>query len=458
MQAVAADRTRARQARLVVATLLLGYAAFYLCRANFDAAMPLLMKQYGVSKAMLGAIASLSVLAYAVGKLVFGVVGDHIGGRRVMLLAILGSATCALVVGTIVSNWLFDATPNNPRDADYTPIYGVFAVATGWLPFTVMICASRFFQSGGWGGVVHVVSRWFPAEKHGAVMGAISTSYELGNVITLLFCGFVLHLGFGWRALYVFNPLILLGVGVLIAIFLRGAPYDAKIARGHETYRDEAVVADKRVPLRDALPWLVKKPSLWIAVALSVLLTFVRTGMMTWLPTFLFEIAAKKEADAGAVASAKSAIFSGAGIVGALIAGKWSDRYGPGRRAPVMVLSLLLLTVALLALAHTGVTDLRAAMVGAGACGLFLLGPYSLLGGAITLDVAGTKAASTAAGMVDGFGYVGASLAGIVIGKVAQAHGWSAAFDVVAAVSAMAMIVALAWWKLAPKAPRPSAA
>jgi sugar phosphate permease len=123
-----------------------------------------------------------------------------------------------------------------------------------------------------------------------------------------------------------------------------------------------------------------------------------------------------------------------------------------------MVASLSLLTVALLLLAHTGIGDLRAAMAGAAACGLFLLGPYSLVGGAITLDVAGTKAASTCAGIVDGMGYVGASLSGVVIGAVAQSRGWGAAFDVVAAVSFTATIVSLVWWIVSRRARTPAPA
>ena len=433
------DRALARARRVVIVTLLLGYAAFYLCRANFDAALPLLIegyRRYGWNKVTLGAVSSTSVLFYAMGKLVFGVVGDALGGKRVMLVALAGSAFFTLCIGVTFSL--------EPNDATWPLVV-----------FAALACASRFFQAGGWGGVVHVVSRWFPAEKHGAVMGAISTSYEVGNVMTLLFCAALLHLSSSWKLLYVVNPLVLLCVGGWIASSLKPVPPTRTLVAGEKPYREfeEKIHPPKNVPLREALPWLVKKPSLWVAVALSVLLTFVRTGMMTWLPTFLFEIAAKQGKDAGAVAAAKSAIFSVAGIVGALVVGKWSDRFGPGRRAPLMVGSLSLLTVALLLLAHAGIGNLGAAMAGVAACGLFLLGPYSLVGGAITLDVAGTTAASTCAGIVDGVGYFGATLSGIVIGAVAQRRGWGAAFDVVAAVAFAATLVSLAWWTLSRRAP-----
>jgi sugar phosphate permease len=412
--------------RRVFVLLLLGYASFYLCRANLDAAGPML-QQLGYSKAELGRVASLAIASYAVGKVVLGALGDRIGGKRVMLLALFGSVVANVCIGA--SSGLF--------------MLGVFAVI------------NRFFQSGGWGGLVHVVSRWFPPGKHGAIMGALSTSYELGNVATLLFCGLLAHVGFGWRALFLFNPAFLAIMGVALLLLLRGEPpkRDATPGDGHvrpppSTWR-----------FREAFPWLAKKPAFWIAVLLSMLLTFVRTGFLTWTPIYLAEVArAAGSETAVSGAMMKSAIFPATGVVAALVTGLASDRLGPGRRAPAIVVSLTVHVVAVLALAHLSIRDSIVATAAIGACGLFLLGPYSLMAGAITLDIAGTRAAATAAGFIDGAGYAGASLVGVVIGGVAERWGWSAAFDVVAAAGAAATLLAAGWWmSLKPPAKEPNA-
>src|SRR3954463_16521041 len=89
-----------RERAIVIATLLVGYASFYLCRANLDAAQPLLIQTFGYSKAQLGAVASISVLSYAIGKVVLGFLGDAIGGKRIMLVAIGGSAAGTFLIGT----------------------------------------------------------------------------------------------------------------------------------------------------------------------------------------------------------------------------------------------------------------------------------------------------------------------------------------------------------------------
>jgi sugar phosphate permease len=191
---------------------------------------------------------------------------------------------------------------------------------------------------------------------------------------------------------------------------------------------------------------LAKQPAFWFALGLSFLLTFVRTGFMTWTPRFLYEVAAAAHASSPMSSSiAKSAFFGVAGMIGSLVTGRLSDKLGPGRRTPLMATSLTILFFCTLALAHAGVHSPVLATAGVAACGLFLLGPYSLLSGAISLDVGGENGSATAAGVVDAVGYAGGSLAAFVLGSVSKRAGWTAAFDVVASVILAALILALTW-------------
>jgi sugar phosphate permease len=110
-----------------------------------------------------------------------------------------------------------------------------------------------------------------------------------------------------------------------------------------------------------------------------------------------------------------------------------------------MAVSLTVVVALVLVLAHGGLREpFEAAAVIAG-IGLFLLGPYSLLAGAMALDVSGKRGAATAAGVIDGAGYLGATASGIVLGSLAQHRGWSAAFDVLAGAAALATLVSAAW-------------
>ena len=448
-----------RQQRVVFLTLLVGYGAFYLCRANFDAALPLLV-QAGYSKTRLGNVASASVACYAFGKVALGVAGDAIGGKRIMLVALFGSVLATLGAG----------------------------MSQGILALTAFVMINRLFQAGGWVGLVHVISRWFPPGRHGAVMGAMSTSYELGNVGALLFCGLLANTGLGWRPLFLVNPLVLALVGVLLATVLHATPKAALDAgtrgaapkraalgaashepgpRGALRENETASVpgpsasdsasdsGDDRVPLREVFPWLAKKPAFWATVALSMLVTFIRTGFLTWTPTYLYEVASASHGGSTISGSiVKSAIFPATGVVAALVIGRLSDRFGPGRRAPVVTVSLAFHVLAVLLLAHARLRDPIAATCAIGLCGLSVLGPYSLVAGALTLDVAGKRAASTAAGIIDGAGYAGATLVGVVIGRVADRWGWAAAFDVIAGAAGAATLLAGGWWFFSRNAPQ----
>jgi OPA family glycerol-3-phosphate transporter-like MFS transporter len=407
------------RAPFVLFTLVVGYGAFYLCRANVESSFPLLAADFGFTKVQLGTLSSIPIATYAVGKVVMGTFGDVIGGKRLMLVATSGS-----VLATFA-----------------------FGASSGLAAFVFFAAVNRFFQSGGWSGAVSIVALRFEPPRHGLVMGILSTSYELGNVLAILLCSAVTRWLPGWRPLFRINPTLFAIVGIFLAVMLRPTP---RLPRSHASPALPASVppeprkADEPT-VRELVAALARKPAFWIAVVLSVLLTFLRVGFLTWTPTYLYELSRATGKGVVSAAIAKSAIFSSAGVVAALTVGALSDRFGPGRRAPVMAASLAMVVALVVVLAHGQVRSPLVAALLIGGVGLFLLGPYSLLAGALALDVSAKRGAATAAGIIDGAGYLGASLAGIVLGGVAEKWGWSAAFDVVAAAAFMATLVTGAW-------------
>jgi sugar phosphate permease len=403
----------------VLLTLVVAYGAFYLCRANVDSAIPLLIGEYHYSKADVGfALSSVPIGVRAIGKFGSGALGDVIGGKRMLLLALAGSVVASIA----------------------------FGASSGLTAFMVLAACNQLFQSGGWPGAIWVIARWFDPRRHGIVMGVMSLSYELGNVLSILFCALVTSLLAGWRPLFFINPLLLLVVGLCVVVALRAEP--PRKATHVDAAAPDALAGPAsapREPLIFILRALASKPAFWIAVVLSVLLTFLRIGFLTWTPTYLAEMSREAGHAAVSGAIAKSAIFPAAGVVAALTVGAVSDRFGPGRRAPVMAASLAVVVVLALTLGHVHARSAVAPVLLIGATGLALLGPYSLLAGALALDVSGKRGASTAAGIIDGAGYVGASAAGWLLGKLADKWGWSAVFDVIALAALAATIVSGAW-------------
>jgi sugar phosphate permease len=72
-----------------------------------------------------------------------------------------------------------------------------------------------------------------------------------------------------------------------------------------------------------------------------------------------------------------------------------------------------------------------------------LIGPYSYLAGAIALDFGGKRGSATAAGIIDGVGYLGGVLAGDAFARATVRYGWQGAFLILAVISAASAVVAL---------------
>ena len=131
---------------MVIALLFGGYAALYFCRADLSVGAPLLIDdlgKHGLSHAdaivRMGTITSLGVLAYALGKLFLGGLGDFWGGRVSFLIG-LGGAT------------------------GFTLLFA----SGGAVPvFTIAWLGNRLTQSIAWAGLIKVSSKWFDFSSYG---------------------------------------------------------------------------------------------------------------------------------------------------------------------------------------------------------------------------------------------------------------------------------------------------
>jgi OPA family glycerol-3-phosphate transporter-like MFS transporter len=78
--------------------------------------------------------------------------------------------------------------------------------------------------------------------------------------------------------------------------------------------------------------------------------------------------------------------------------------------------------------------------------GFVMIGPYSYLAGAVSLDFGGKRGGATACGIIDGVGYLGGVLAGDGMARLSVACGWAGAFAVLAGVAWLSCAVAALFW------------
>jgi sugar phosphate permease len=94
-----------------------------------------------------------------------------------------------------------------------------------------------------------------------------------------------------------------------------------------------------------------------------------------------------------------------------------------------MMLSVLVLcTFAISVLSAAESPNYNLILFFLGGSGFFLLGPYSMSSGALTLDIAGAKGAGSCTGIIDGMGYIGGAIAAFAAGAMSDALGWSQVF------------------------------
>lgn len=398
--------------------MLFGYVGYYLIRKNLPAAFPLMEQVFGYSNTQLGVIASSSEIAYAIGKLINGPLGDKIGGRRVFLLGMAGAIVC---------NFLF-------------------AMGSNLIYFIVIWCICRYFLSMGWGGIAKTIGAWFEPEKNGTVMGWISINFQFGGVLSTLFAGYLVSLGYGWDKLFIFPAAVVCGVFIWSVYGSKAAPSDVipGVSFGQSTVGKKSLAdfeSKEKLSVSEIILTLLKMPVFRQLLIFSFTTTLLRSIFFFWTPKFLFDLGMGTSN-----AIFKSALFPFLGALGTILLGWYTDKFvRNGDRAKAMWIMLsglvfCLAGIAFLARAHEHHANLIVVLLGLS--GFFLLGPYSMSSGALTLDIAGSRGAGSCTGLIDGIGYFGGALATFSAGMLSDLLGWSQVFLLLTGFSVLAVFSA----------------
>ena len=359
---------------LTISLLVLGYSGYYFCRSDLSVVLPLLIKDLGqhgipanVAQVRLGFIASAGVLAYALGKFVSGSLADLFGGRNNFLGGMAGA-----VLFTIL-----------------------FAVGGGFPLFTMAWMGNRLFQSSGWVGLVKVSSRWFSYSIYGTVMAVLSLSYLFGDAAAREIMALLLGAGMGWRGIFFTGAGLLSLLLIANLLLLRETPQErglpAPITNPLNVYAaadsNKRENQDGRSPRLGAIlrPLLASK-FFWMVCLLSLGTTLLRETFNLWTPTYFAEYVGLSNADA----ASRSALFPLFGGVSVLVAGFLSDKLGLNGRSLVLFGGLASGTVCLLLLAQVpGQGNAWIPVPLVTLVGFLLMGPYSYLAGAMSMDFGG---------------------------------------------------------------------
>lgn len=402
--------------------IFIGYAGYYLVRKNFSLVMPDLIAQ-GYSKGELGLIASAVSISYGISKFVMGGISDRSNARVFLSLGLILSALSVMGFGTI------------PLLTSSVAIMFIVMFVNGW------------FQGMGWPPSGRVMVHWFSTKERGTKMAIWNVAHNVGGGLIgpLAVLGVAI---FGdWQSKLYFPAMIAIVVAFIAYLLIRDTPQSCGLPN-IESYRndypkDYEETHEKEFSAREIFfTHVFKNKMLWLIAVSNAMIYLVRYGVLDWSPTYLEEAKGFSIKESGWAYFA----YEWAGIPGTLLCGWISDKVFYGRRAPAIVIYMLLVMVAIFVYWQNPAGNILVDNIALIAIGFLIYGPVMLIG-VQALDLVPKKAAGTAAGLTGLFGYLGGALfANIAIGFLVDKWGWDAAFYLMMAACIISIVVTLFTW------------
>jgi len=173
-----------------------------------------------------------------------------------------------------------------------------------------------------------------------------------------------------------------------------------------------------------------------------------RYAILFWGPLYISESLGTGVAESAFV----NASFFLAGPLSVLAGGYASDKLFQSRRMPYSAISMSLLVVLLFFfndLATAGNSSMVSAALLFGV-GFLIYGPDSLVSATAAVDFGTSKGASTASGVINGLGSIGAVAGGTIPGFFKESWGWDGVFTLMAGSVFIAAILMFTKWNAIP--------
>ena len=279
--------------RTWLGAICLSRVGSYMVYIAYAATLPVLQHEWHLSGTAAGSIASVFQVAYAISLMGCSALADQVGARRVF---IVGSVTTAVIAA------LFAALAR-----DYW---------SGLVLYTLLALTLGSTYTTG----ILLVAEHVPVDRRGRAMGAYLAGHSLGLALALMLAGAAIPRGGYVLAFW------LLALG---AIAGGGLAWIAMHSTGN-------AVPPRATHQRFAGEVLRNRPAM-LVIAGYIFHSWELLGMWAWTPAFLAAcfVAAGAELTRGAGLGAYvTSLFHLTGMLAALVAGVFADRFG---RTPVIL-------------------------------------------------------------------------------------------------------------------------
>ncbi len=373
-----------------------GYSACYFVRNNLVVVSDIMTKELGWSAVAIGSILTGFAISYGLGKLIMGVIVDHLRLRHSFAGALAISALLCILMS-------FQRDP---------AVFFLFLLAIGLVQGA---CAPAALAT---------IGAWYPAFQRGSRIGVWNTSQNVGaGTLAVIISASLAFAGPSqWHIAFWLPGLIALACSGLIFFVGGDRPWQEGMPTLKELYGSRAL-PEVQVPA-DVSYWrlvrvhVVGNRTLLLLATLNTLLYVLRFGILSWIPIFGSDVHAMSPHQSSVVIT----MFEWGAVPGALIFA-WIALRHPWRVTIPAAVGIAVLSLLILAYAFAGTPVSVAAL--ALPMGALIYGPQIIIN-VLTVQFVSPRAVGVAIGWVGLGGYlVGAALANLSLPRIAESIGWT---------------------------------
>eukprot|EP01066_Platyproteum_vivax_P011055 Platyproteum_vivax@DN5002_c0_g1_i1.p1 len=383
------------------------YVTIYFTRKPLSVIKGRLEDELELSAYSLGALDTSYLTFYAIGQFVISPLGDVFGPKYVLFVSYLGSAIFSIC---------FSLSSN------------VYLLNISW-------GLNGLFQASVFPLMIKALVPWLPQAIRGQALGVWTTSQQLGGVVSTALAVCLMDVA-GWRMAVMAPSFVVFAFAFVILFTMAGS---SPVASSGPL--EEASSHHSKFLTAFTLPGISSLGIGYFCIKL------VRYTMMFWLPFYISTQLDYSDSHAGYLAT----FFDFGGILGSILCGYVCDVWSKGRRIIVVFWMSFLTGVCALLYGYMSAHSVYVNAILMFLLGAMVAGPDSVLGGAGVADVCEAckrqDLVTTAGGIVNGLGSVGAICQGVVTALMTQYFGWNGLFQLLSIMCVLTSLVLgpLAW-------------
>ncbi|MCQ6274996.1 MFS transporter [Bacillus sp. V3B] len=316
----------------------------------YGTALPLLMEEWGLSSVEAGTMGSYGLFGMMFGAIIFGIMADRIGRKKVIMLNVF--------------------------------LFSAFTLLCGFAESAMTFSIFRFIAGLGLGGIMPNIAAltmdYAPKSMRIRLVSLTLVSFALGGALAPA-VGVLLIEQFGWASVFIVAGLPLVGIPFMMKQLPESTSYLirtgkkeqlfatlAKVSPGLTFSKDDEIEVVKLTATKAPVAGLFKERRalstvmFWLAFFCALLMVY---GLNTWLPKLMIEAGYGLNSSLGFLIA-----LQGGAVIGILVLSQLCEKFGSKR---VLIPTYLAGAIAL-------------ALLGFGGSTLVILGLIAIAGAATT--------------------------------------------------------------------------